>query len=350
MAVTQVTCELGGQKIIIETGKMAKQAGGAVTVRCGDSIVLVTATASQTAKEGIDFLPLTVEYLEKTFAAGKIPGGFFKREGRPSEAAILTSRFIDRPIRPLFPENYYFDTQVITTVLSAAPENNPDTLAIIGASAALCVSDIPFAKPIAGCRVGRINGEFKLNPGLYEMDDSDMELIVAATNGAVVMVEGNCAELPEDVLLQAIQFAHDNLKPIIAAQLELQAKAGKAKRVITAPVKDENITKMVREFASATKAALALPVKQERYAQLAAIKDEIKKKLFPEGTAATVAQSLQLAGEYESLKSDLMRAAILDEKKRIDGRGFTDIRNISCETNLLPRAHGFCRAQGLQSL
>lgn len=337
--VTQVKCQLGDKEIIIETGKLAKQASGSVTVQCGDSIVLVTATASQTEKEGIDFLPLTVEYLEKTFAAGKIPGGFFKREGRPSESAILTSRFIDRPIRPLFPENYHYETQVITTVLSASAENNPDMLAMIGSSAALCISDIPFLKPIAGCRVGRINGELKINPGLYEMEHSDLELVVAASEDAVVMVEGGCEELSEEVLQEAILFAHESLKPAIQIQKELQEKVGKEKRVLAEPVLDEKITQVVKSYEGQVKEALGLKVKQERYARLNDIKEEIKTKLFAE-EEATTEQSLQLGKEFEELKSRLMRTSILDEKTRIDGRGLTDIRPISCEAGFLPRTHG----------
>lgn len=337
--VTQVTCKLGDKEIIIETGKLAKQAGGSVTVRSGDTIVLVTATASQTAKEGIDFLPLTVEYLEKTFAAGKIPGGFFKREGRPTDTAILTSRFIDRPMRPMFPENWRYDTQIIGTVLSACQEDLPDTLAIIGASAAVVLSDIPFPKPIAGCRVARIDGQFKLNPGLFEMENSDLEIVVAATEDAVVMVEGEAHEVSESVMLEAIQFAHESLKPLIRAQLELQAKVGKAKRAVPAPVKDEAITKAVQAVSGRVKEAFNIKVKLDRYAMLAEIKSELKKQLFG-SVAPEVAKLLQFGADFEDLKSQLMRASILDEKKRIDGRGFADIRNISCETGFLPRVHG----------
>lgn len=337
--VTQVTCKLGDKEIIIETGKLAKQAGGSVTVRSGDTIVLVTATASQNAKEGIDFLPLTVEYLEKTFAAGKIPGGFFKREGKPSDTAVLTSRFIDRPMRPMFPENWRYDTQIIGTVLSACQEDLPDTLAIIGASAAVVLSDIPFPKPIAGCRVARIDGQFKLNPGLFEMENSDLEIVVAATEDAVVMVEGEAHEVSESVMLEAIQFAHESLKPLIRAQLELQAKVGKIKRAVATPVKDEAITKAVQAASARVKEAFNIKVKQDRYAMLSEIKSELKKQIF--GNAAPeVAKLLQFGADLEDLKSQLMRASILDEKKRIDGRGFSDIRNISCETGFLPRVHG----------
>lgn len=337
--VTQVTCKLGDKEIIIETGKLAKQAGGSVTVRSGDTIVLVTATASQNAKEGIDFLPLTVEYLEKTFAAGKIPGGFFKREGKPSDNSVLTARFIDRPMRPMFPENWRYDTQIIGTVLSACQEDIPDTLAIIGASAAVVLSDIPFPKPIAGCRVARIDGQFKLNPGLFEMEHSDLEIVVAATEDAVVMVEGEAHEVPESVMLEAIQFAHESLKPLIRAQLELQAKVGKVKRQVAAPVKDEAITKAVQAVSGRVKEAFNIKVKQDRYATLAEIKSGLKKELFGD-TVPEVAKLLQLGGDFEDLKSQLMRASILDEKKRIDGRGFADIRNISCEVGFLPRVHG----------
>lgn len=333
----QFKCEFGGRELIIETGKLAKQAGGSVTVRSGDTLVLVTATSSKDAKEGIDFLPLTVEYLEKSFAAGKIPGGFFKREGRPTETAILTSRFIDRPIRPLFPENYYYDTQVITTVLSADPANNPDTLAIIGASAALVLSDIPLQKPIAGCRVGRINGQFILNPSLDQMEESDLEIVVASSHDAVVMVEGSAHMLPEEVIIEAIQFAHQSLQPIIELQNQMLAHA-KPKRVLAEPVKNGAITAGVKSKKADVQAALQIKEKHERYDRLSAIKSELVQTLIT--AESTSADQLQLAQDFETLKSDVMRASILDQKTRIDGRGLADIRHISCETGLLPRAHG----------
>jgi polyribonucleotide nucleotidyltransferase len=338
MSATQVSCRFGDSDIIIETGKLAKQAGGAVTIRSGDTIILVTATAASTPKEGIDFLPLTVEYLEKTFAAGKIPGGFFKREGRPSEAAILTSRFIDRPIRPLFPEHYHFETQVIATVLSASPEHVPDVLAITAASAALSISDIPLVKPIAGCRVGRINGQFKLNPTLSDMSLSDMEIVVAASEDAVVMVEGGCVEVSEVDLVKAIQFAHESLKPLIAIQKELQAKVGKTKRVIEAPARDGSITQAVEATRDEVKKALAIESKLERYARLDEIKTAIKAKVITEDSDKNLA--LQLAADFSELKSSLMRGGIIKDKKRIDRRGLKDIRKISCEVGLLPRSHG----------
>lgn len=338
MTYTKVECELGGRTLTIETGKMAKQAGGSVVVRSGDSMVLVTATAAASPKEGIDFLPLTVEYLEKTFAAGKIPGGFFKREGKPSETATLTSRFIDRPIRPLFPENYYFDTQVIATVLSADPADNPDTLAVIGASAALAVSDIPFGKAIAGCRVARIGGKLVINPGVFDLDHADLQLIVAASADAVVMVEGNAKEVPEDEVIAAIKFAFDSLQPVIALQKDLQAKAGKPKRAIAEPVIDPTIRAAVNDARGKIAAALAIVAKLERRDALEAVKKELVTKLLTEDSKA--AQKLQLAGDFENLKSQLMRDAILDQGKRIDGRSYKDIRPISCEVGLLPRAHG----------
>lgn len=336
---TQVKSELGGKEIIIETGKLAKQAGGAVSVRCGDSIVLVTATSASTPKTDIDFLPLTVEYLEKTFAAGKIPGGFFKREGRPTETATLTSRFIDRPIRPLFPENYFFETQIIAIVLSASPEDNPDTLAIIGASAALAVSDIPLQKNIAGCRIGRVDGKFVINPSIDQMEVSDLDLVVAASEDSVVMVEGGAKAVSEDVLLEAIQTAHAALKPVIAIQKELQTKVGKPKREVPALEKEARIAKTIEAFEAQIREALAIKVKLDRYARLDEIKTQIKEKLFAE-TGATGDQKLQFSHCFEDLKSRLMREGILKNKTRIDGRGLTDIRNISCEVGFLPRTHG----------
>ena len=334
----EVRTQFGDREIIIETGKMAKQAGGSVTIRCGDTIVLVAATASASAKEGIDFLPLTVEYLEKTFSTGKIPGGFFKREGRPTDQAVLVSRFIDRPIRPLFPEHYYFDTQVIAMVISAEPNNIPDVLALTAASTALMISDIPFSKPVAGCRVARINGKLVLNPGLIELDDCDMELVVAATEDAVCMVEGNCDEVSEDDLLKAIEFAHASLKPLIRIQKELQAKVGKTKRVIKAPERNDGITAAVKAVGSDITAAFKISVKLDRYAKLKEIKDAVKAKVITVETPKI--QVMQLDADFENLKSDIMRKAILDESRRIDGRGLKEIRPISCEVGVLPRAHG----------
>ena len=235
----RVSVELGGKTITIETGKLAKQASGSVTVQCGETVVLVTAVASSNPREGIDFLPLTVDYLEKTFAAGKIPGGFFKREGKPSEKEVLTSRFIDRPIRPLFPEHYYCETQIIATVLSADSDNDPDMLAMIGASAALMISDAPFQGPIAGCRVGRIDGKWVINTSSEVMYDSDIDMILAASKDAVVMVEGGAREASEADMLAAITEAHNALQPVLKAQEELVRLAGKPKREVVPPEVDE---------------------------------------------------------------------------------------------------------------
>jgi len=336
----QVTVSLGGKEIVIETGKLAKQAGGSVTVQCGDTIVLVTATAAAKPKEDIDFLPLTVDFIEKTFAAGKIPGGFFKREGRGSEQATLISRFIDRPIRPLFPEGYHYETQVISTVLSVDPNVDPDTLSMIGASSALMISDIPFLKPIAGCRVGRINGQLVINASSIDMEASDIDMIVAATEDAVVMVEGGAQEASEKDMIGAILHAFNAMQPVIKAQKELQKMAGKPKRVLVAPVKDESIFKTVETAAAELAQAMKIPVKQERYGKMDEIKEGLKKKITPEGTVLTAAQKLQFGEAYEGLKSRIMREMILTDKVRIDGRDHKTIRPISCEVSLLPRAHG----------
>lgn len=339
MTAQVFSCEIGGKTITFETGKMAKQAGGSVVVRSGDTVVLVVATAAPEAKEGTDFVPLTVEYLEKTYATGKIPGGFFKREGRPSEASILVSRFIDRPIRPLFPEGYYLDTQVIAMVLSACSKHTPDMLAICGASAALAISDIPLQKPIAGCRVGRINGQLVINPSMSEIENSDFEIVVAATEDAVVMVEGGAKEVNEADLLAAIQHAHKALLPVIALQKEMQAKIGKTKRVIKPLAVEDNIVAGVNAVEAQVKAALAIKIKQDRYSKLDEIKSAAKKSIFGE-VAPTPTQKVVFAEQFDALKSKLMRHNIIKEKTRIDGRGMTDIRPISCEVGVLPRAHG----------
>src|SRR5512133_1346912 len=244
-----VQAELGGRTVTISTGKMAKQANGAVVVSCGDTMVLVTAVASKTAKEGQDFFPLTVNYQEKAYAGGKIPGGFFKREARPSDNETLTCRLIDRPIRPLFPETFLNDTQIMAPVISADKDNDPGILAMIGASAALEVSDIPFFGPIAGVKVGRVNGEFVANPTAEQLLASDMEIVVAASRDAICMVEGGANVLPEDVMLDAIFFGHKVIQPILDAQEELKAKAAVAKREVVEQTVDVELKAKVDALA-----------------------------------------------------------------------------------------------------
>src|SRR5438067_4468336 len=262
----RVQIEFHGRPLTVETGRMARQAGGAALVQFGESVVLVTATALTTAREGIDFFPLTCDYQEKTFAAGKIPGGFFKREGRPAEKEVLTSRLIDRPLRPLFPKGFHCETQVIATVLSHDRENDPDILSLLGASTALVLSDIPWNGPIAAVRVGRIGGRFVLNPTTTELTTSDMNIIVAGSRDAIVMVEGGAAMVPEEVLLEALFAAHEGLQPLISLQESLQRLVGKPKRSVTAPAVDPALERQVHEAAlPSLRAALAKPGKQERY-------------------------------------------------------------------------------------
>ena len=338
---TRVTATLGGREIIIETGRLAKQAGGSVTVTCGETIVLVTATASPKPKEGIDFLPLTVDFIEKTFAAGKIPGGFFKREGRPTEFATLVSRFIDRPIRPLFPEGYQHETQVIATVLSVDQVNDPDTLAMIGASTSLHISNIPFTKPIAGCRIARIDGNWVVNAASPDMEKSDVDLIVAASSDAVVMVEGGGDEVAEKDMVEAILTAHKSLLPVIAAQEELRKKIGKEKFKFKVSEPDPKIGELLKAAHKKVAEAMKIPVKHERYDTLDAIRAGILDQL--KGGAEKLEdpkKELELKARYEELKSEIMRSMILDQKVRIDGRGFTDIRPITAEVGVLPRTHG----------
>ncbi|MBI2346189.1 MAG: polyribonucleotide nucleotidyltransferase [Deltaproteobacteria bacterium] len=335
-----VKTEFGGRTLTIETGRMARQAGGAVTVRYGDTIVLVTATGAQTPRTGIDFFPLTVDYIEKTFAAGKIPGGFFKREGRPTEQEILTSRFIDRPIRPLFPEGYRNDTQVIATVLSADNENDADILGMIGASTALTLSPIPFQGPIAGVSVGRVNGQLICNPTPAQTAESDIDLIVAASRNAVVMVEGGAREVPEADLVAAIQFAHAQIQPILDMQEALRERCGApTKWTVTPPEEGQELAERVRAAAvERLKAALQVPVKLERYAALDQLKNDLLAQLVPADDATGLAGKVKVA--YEELKGRTMRARVLSEGCRIDGRNLTDIRPITIDAGLLPRAHG----------
>src|SRR5687768_1402234 len=260
-----VELDLAGRRLTLETGRIAKQADGAIWATYGDTVVLATAVASQNAKPGVDFLPLTVDYQEKTYAAGKIPGGYFKREGRPSEREVLTSRLIDRPLRPLFPEGYYFETQVITSVLSADKTGVSDVIAIIAASAALAISSIPFNGPIAGVKIGRVNGQFVVNPDLEILETSDLHLVVAGTADAVMMVEAGANELPEATMLEAIELAHSEIKKIVAKIEELRGLAGKPKRVVAQEAIDAALTAQVRGLvAGPIREAILIPNKSAR--------------------------------------------------------------------------------------
>ena len=333
----KVQVEFGGRTVTITTGKMAKQASGAVVVSCGDTMVLVTAVATKEAKEGQDFFPLTVNYTEKAYAGGKIPGGFFKREARPSDAETLTCRLIDRPIRPLFPENFLNDTQVMATVVSADKDNDPAILAMLGASAALTVSDAPFHGPIAGTKVGRVNGRLICNPTAEELEQSDLSIVVAASRDAVIMVEGEAKFVSEADMLEAIFFAKEAILPLIEAQEELQKKAGVAKRVIPPPAVDEALLARVRDLAYDRIAeAVKIKTKQERHNQIDLVKAETIEALKEEFEGKTK-QIKAFLGDFEY---ERVRADILDTGIRIDGRDTVTIRPIATEAGLLPRAHG----------
>jgi polyribonucleotide nucleotidyltransferase len=333
----KVQVELSGRVITIATGKMAKQANGAVVVSCGDSMVLVTAVAAKSAKEGQDFFPLTVNYQEKAYAGGKIPGGFFKREGRPSDNETLTCRLIDRPIRPLFPENFLNETQIMATVVSADRDNDPGILSMIGASAALEVSDIPFFGPIAGVKVGRVGGEFVANPTAEEMENSDIEIVVAASRDAVIMVEGGAALVSEEEMLEAVFFGHAAVQPILAAQVELRRMAGVPKRAVVPPVVDEALKARIGELSyGKMKEAVRIKSKMERHDRIDAIAEETLTALLPEGEG----RDKEIRGFLGDLEYELVREHILKEGERIDGRDLKTIRPITTEIALLPRVHG----------
>jgi polyribonucleotide nucleotidyltransferase len=288
-------------------------------------------------REGIDFFPLTCDYQEKTFAAGKIPGGFFKREGRPAEKETLTSRLIDRPLRPLFPSGFRCETQVIATVLSHDRENDPDVLSILGASTALTLSDIPWAGPIAAVRIGRIGGNFVINPTTSQLETSDLNLIVAGSKDAIVMVEGGARMLPDATILEALFTAHERLQPLIALQEQLRGKVGKPKRTVAPSAVDRDLEKTVREAAlPKLRAALAVSGKHERYAALDAAKDEVVLALGGDDPD----RRKQVSSLVSSTKKALFRETLLHEKQRIDGRGLADVRPIQCEVEVLPRTHG----------
>ncbi len=333
-----VTVDLGGRPLIIETGWVAKQASGAVIIKYGDTVVLVPAVSLTKAKEGVDFFPLTVNYVEKFYAGGKIPGGYFKREARPTDRETLISRLIDRPVRPLFPEGYNFETQIMPTVLSMEPDNEASGAAMIGASAALMVSDAPFNGPIGGCRVGRVAGQYVINPTVQQRDESDIDIFLAASREAVVMVEAGAKEVSEDDMVGAIEFGHKALIPVLDAQIKLAKEIGVVKRVFEAAKPDAAVVKKVRDQVTPlVKKAFAIREKQQRYASL----DEAKKAVKAAFTEAELEEHGDtISNEIENVKSDLMRASILNDKSRIDGRGLEDIRKITCEVGWLPRVHG----------
>lgn len=329
--------DIGGKPLSIETGKIAKQASGSVVVRYGETVVLVTAVSANNTRD-IDFLPLTVEYQEKSYAAGRIPGNYFRREiGRPSEKETLTARLIDRPIRPLFPKGYRFETQVIATVLSMDKENDADTLAMIGASAALGISDIPFEGPIACVRVGRIAGELVANPTISEQADCDINVMVAGSKTGVVMVEGSSLKASEKDMLEAIFFGHAAMQPIIAMQAELKEACGKEKRIFLPPEKDAELADLVvSKAATSIREAVLIPEKMARYTALRSVKSDIFEGLG-EDYAERKKEVYEVLGD---LQKSTCRNLILEENRRIDNRAFDEIRPITCEVGVLPRPHG----------
>jgi polyribonucleotide nucleotidyltransferase len=335
--VQKLQVDFGGRPFSIETGKVAKQANGSALVQYGETVVLVTAVTSNTRREGIDFVPLTVNYQEMTYAAGRIPGGFFKREGRPSDRETLISRFIDRPLRPLFPKGFQNETQIIATVLSADMDNDPSILGMIGASAALTLSGTPFAGPIAGAKVGRIDGEYVLNPTHEELDLSDIDLFVAGSEDAIIMVEGSAKEVREEEILQAILFGHQSLKPVIALQKELRSVAGATERVFDLRTPDplvyEKMETLIREK---LREAYRITEKGKRRERL----EELLEFAVKECGGEDEISQKKAKGIFEGIDRKLARRLILETKQRIDGRSYTDIRNISCEVGILPRTHG----------
>ena len=338
MAIHTQKIQLGAGTLEIETGKFAKLADGAVTVRLGDTIVLVTAVSATKVKDGQDFFPLSVEYKEKASAAGRFPGGYFKREGRPTEKEILTCRMTDRPLRPLFPKGYYYDTQVVAILLSADGENDPDICAMNGASAALCVSDIPFAGPVGAVRIGRINGEFIINPTQSQRLESDLDLVYVGNKTDVIMIEGAANELPEAEFVKALHFAQGEVTKIVAAQEELTKLAGKAKREVPLMlVKDELLEIAYAVAGDRIEGALYTPSKVARGKAVGALKDEVEaaiKAKFPEATGFEISQA------FDYLQKKAFRISILDKKNRCDGRGIDQLRPLSGEASVLPRTHG----------
>ena len=334
----KVTAKIGGNEISIETGKIARLADGAVIVTCGDTTVLVSAVSALAIKEGQDYFPLTVDYREKAAAVGKFPGGYFKREGRPTEKETLTSRMIDRPLRPLFPKGYFYDTQIISILLSADGQNDPDILAINGASAALCISDIPFAGPIGAVRVGRVNGEFVANPTHDERAQSDLDLIYVGTENEVIMIEGSANEMPEAEFTKALEFGHGHAREMIQAQKDLASRVSKPKRDVQLLHVNQEMVDIARQVAGdRLEQALRTEGKSARSKAIDALREEVKAAIlekFPDADSFAISQA------FEFVEKKMFRASILEKQQRVDGRGYRDLRPITCEVGVLPRAHG----------
>jgi polyribonucleotide nucleotidyltransferase len=336
----KVEIEWGGRPLILETGKVARQADGAVMATYGETVVLATVVSAKSAKPGQDFFPLTVNYQEKTFAAGKIPGGFFKREGRPSENETLTCRLIDRPIRPLFPDGYKNETQIILTVVQHDMENNPDVLAMVAASAALTISGVPFMGPIGGARVGYINGEYVLNPHLDEMEETDLDLMVAGTQDAVLMVESEAKELNEDIMLGAVMFGQKGFQPVIDAIIKLAEAAAKEPREFIPEDHSELEAKIIGIADEGLRAAYKISDKAERYNAIDAVKATVKEALAPAEGIEPEYTSEQIGAVFKSAQAKVVRGDILETKTRIDGRDLSTVRAIDSQVGVLPRTHG----------
>src|SRR6476646_488700 len=334
----KVTAQIASTQITIETGKIAKLADGSVIVSCGETIVLTSAVSATSMKEGQDFFPLTVDYREKAAAVGKFSGGYFKREGRPSEKETLTSRMTDRPLRPLFPAGYLYDTQIISILLSADGENDPDILAINGASAALCVSDIPFTGPIGAVRVGRVKGEFIANPTHTERAESDLDLVYVGTENDVIMIEGSAREVPEPEFVKALEFAHEHAREMIRIQKELAAMVNKPKRdAQLLQVNQELLDIAYRVAGDRIEAALYTEGKTARAKAVDALREEVKAAILeknPEADPFAISQA------FDYVQKKAFRVSILEKQKRVEGRGYQELRPITCEVSVLPRAHG----------
>src|SRR6187431_3268320 len=338
--INRVELDWGGRKLTLETGKVARQADGAVVATYGETTVIATVVAAKQPKPGIDFLPLTVNYQEKYYAAGRIPGGFFKREGRPTEKDTLTSRLIDRPIRPLFADGWRCDTQVIITTLSHDQENDPDIVAMIAASAALTLSGAPFMGPIGGARVGFTNNEYVLNPTIDEMKESQLDLVVAGTQDAVLMVESEAKELSEDIMLGAVMFGHRHFQPVIQAIIQIAEKAAKEPRDFAVPDTKAIEKDMLGIVEADLRKAYAIPRKAERQDAVSAVKKKAMEHFFPDGKDNPDRPMTMVAGVFKELEAKIVRWNILDTSKRIDGRDLVTVRPINVEAPFLPRTHG----------